>query len=80
MITGEISPIKQLNWSPRWNLDSIPLELKREIHAEISRLDGAKGGAPRIDDPATEEKRKRERERVKKFRAKKRLEKQKSGS
>ena len=71
---------KSLKWSSRWDISTIPLEIKRQIHAEIAHIDGAKGGRPRIDDPATEEKRKRERERVKKFRAKKRLEKQKSGS
>ena len=48
----------------------LPLLLKREIAAEVRRIDGAKGGRPRLDDPATEAERSALRLRVAKSRNK----------
>ena len=58
-----------MKYIEKWDLSSIP---DPKLKSEWARRNGAKSGPARIkDDPATEEHRKKERERIRKYRANK---------
>jgi hypothetical protein len=67
-----------LKWRKTWELESIPLPLKREIATEVRRIDGAKGGRPQLNDPATEQRRAWGREAQARLRNRKKTEKDKT--